>query len=66
MVKIFEDKDVAWDRINNNVVQVINVDPDGNCGYQAFNEACNYSKNIKLKFMIQKTPVNSISICARI
>ncbi len=44
MVKIFEDKDVTWGWINNNVGQVINVDPDGNCGYQAFNEACNYSK----------------------
>ena len=26
----------------------MNVDPDGNCGYQAFIEACNYSKKYKV------------------
>ncbi len=33
MVEVFEDKDVSWDWIKDNVGQVLNVDPDGNCGY---------------------------------
>ncbi len=66
MVEVFEDKDAAWDWINKNVGHIINVDPDGNCGYQVFIKACNYSKNIKLIFLIWKTPMNSFSICARI
>ncbi len=31
-----------------NVGQVLNVDPDENCGYQAFIKACNYSKKYKV------------------
>ncbi len=42
MVEVFEDKDLAWGWINNNVGQVINFDPDGNCGYLAFIKACNH------------------------
>ncbi len=42
MVEVFHERDVAWDWINKNVGQVMNVDPYGNCGYQAFIEACNY------------------------
>ncbi len=30
-----------------NVGQIMNVNPDGNCGYQAFIEACNYSTRIQ-------------------
>ncbi len=36
-----------WDWIYKNVGQVMNVDPDGNSGYQVFIESCNYSKNTK-------------------
>ncbi len=39
MVEVFEDKNAAWDWINNNVGQVINVDQDGDCGYRAFIKA---------------------------
>ncbi len=50
MVEVFHERDVAWDWINKNVGQVMNVDPDGNCGYQAFIKACNYSKKYKVDF----------------
>ncbi len=44
MVEVFEDKDEAWDLINKNVGQVINVNPDGCNGHHAFIESCNYLK----------------------
>ncbi len=39
MVDAFEDNYVAWDWISKNVGPVMNVNPDGNCGYHAFIKA---------------------------
>ncbi len=50
MVEVFHDRYEAWDWINKNVGQVMNVEPDGNCGYRALIEACNYTTKYKVDF----------------
>ncbi len=38
MVEVYKNNDVLWDWISKNVGQVMNVDPNRNCGYQDFIE----------------------------
>ena len=54
MVEVFYDKDAEWDWINKNVGQVMNVDPDGNCGYWAFIESLQLHKKYEVDFPYMK------------